>query len=63
MSEVFPPSLPPWSLLLVEEVERGGVLGDAAVEQRLREHGLVQLVVPVAAVADHVDDAVLAPRL
>ena len=50
--------------LLVEELfgvdgQRGRVLRDALVHQRLCEERLVRLVVPLLAVADHVDDDVL----
>src|SRR5439155_26821602 len=42
--------------------ERGRVLLDELVHARLRVRGLVGFVVPVLAVADHVDDDVL-PKL
>mmetsp|Transcript_12259 Transcript_12259/g.16810 ORF Transcript_12259/g.16810 Transcript_12259/m.16810 type:complete len:727 (-) Transcript_12259:1120-3300(-) len=43
--------------------QRVRVLVDLLVQARLRVHGLVQLVVAVAAVADHVHDAVVAELL
>ncbi len=45
------------------QLSDAAVLLDELVEQRLGEAGIVLLVVPVAPVADHVDDDVLVERL
>mmetsp|Transcript_7917 Transcript_7917/g.23438 ORF Transcript_7917/g.23438 Transcript_7917/m.23438 type:complete len:649 (+) Transcript_7917:486-2432(+) len=46
---------------LLENVQGGGVLGNLLVQFGLRKHGLIELVVSVAAVAYHIDNDVGSP--
>ena len=46
---------------LFKDFERGRMPGDGLVQFRLREHGLIELVVSVASIANHIDNDIGAP--